>query len=342
MKITKTAFGKNKSGEDVYCYKLENSKGNYAEVLNYGATIRSIVIRDKNNNMKDVCLGYSTIEEYENNSGHFGGFIGRVGNRIGKGEFSIGDKTYKLAINSKSNHIHGGLKGFDKCMFNVSQDSEKIVFSRISEDMEEGYPGRLDLKVEYSFDDDNSFKIHYNAVSDKDTIVNFTNHSYFNLDGESSGDILDTTMQIFSSFYTVNDDENLPTGEIFKTKNTVFDFSVPKKIGKDIKDKALEGVGGYDHNYIIDGYGFRKAAIAKSEKSGISLEVMTDKPGMQFYTGNGIKPSKGKGGTEYAKYSGFCLETQYFPDGISYPHFVFPILKKGELYDYTTVYKFSV
>lgn len=339
MEISKKLFGKTKDGQEVYEYKLENSEGNYVKVINYGATVTSIVIgREKT----DVCLGYNTIQEYENNGGFLGACIGRVGNRIGQGNFSLGGQIYELEKNDGNNHLHGGSKGFHTRMFDVSEKKSELMFSRMSEDMEEGYPGNLKVEVSYSFDDNNNFNIHYMAVSDKDTPVNLTNHTYFNLSGENDGNILDHMLKIESEFYTENDKNCLPNGNIVCVQGTPFDFRSEKAIGAEIgsDNEQLEYGNGYDHNFVLSKRGMKSAAKIYSPKTGITMKVITDKPGIQFYSGNSLENQMGKSGVPYRKRSGFCLETQYFPNGMKFSHFPDIVLKAGEVYNYTTVYSF--
>lgn len=342
MKILKEKFGITQDSNDVFQYKLINNSGNYVTVLNYGATILSIGIKSQLGTLVDVCLGYNTIEAYEKNSGYLGACIGRVGNRIGNACFTLNGEEYKLAKNDGNNHLHGGLKGFNKCIFEVRETSEEIIFSRLSKDGEEGYPGNLKVEVSYSFDDTNQLTIRYFAVSDKDTPVNLTNHTYFNLSGEADGNILDHTMQIMASNFTEADEGCLPTGKFLSVEETPFDFREPKQIGKDIEADyiQLKNAGGYDHNFVLDGNGFRKVATVTSPKTNITMEVLTDKPGMQFYTGNFLSGQMGKSNTSYKKQAGFCLETQFFPNSLACSNFPSIILKAGQVYQSSTTYHF--
>jgi len=343
MEISKRLFGKTKDDLDVYAYTLKNNQGNCITFLNYGATVQSIVIKDTSGTDRDICLGYNTVSDYENNDGYLGACIGRVGNRIGKGQFILNGVSYQLALNDGENHLHGGIKGFDKHIFDVEISGDSITFSRLSPDSEENYPGNLKVAVSYTFDDDNQFILDYHAVSDQDTIINLTNHTYFNLSGENDGDITDHLLQLDAASLTANDKACLPTGEIWPVENSAFDFRRPKAIGKDINcnEQQLINAGGYDHNFVLDGQGMRQIAVVSSPKTGLAMEVYTDKPGVQFYSGNFLTGQTGKSGIPYVKRSGFCLETQYFPNAMACKDFPSPILRAGEKYHFTTVYKFK-
>jgi len=344
MEISKKLFGKTKDGINVYAFNLKNTQGNYITILDYGATVQSIVIKDASGTDRDICLGYNTVSDYENNEGYLGACIGRVGNRIGKGQFNLNGVPYQLALNDGKNHLHGGMKGFDKYIFDAEASDNSITFSRISPDGEENYPGNLKVTITYTFDDDNQFILDYHAVSDKDTIINLTNHTYFNLSGENDGDITDHLLQLNAASFTANDDACLPTGEILPVVDLAFDFRVSKTIGKDINnnEQQLVNADGYDHNFILDGHGMRQIAVASSPKTHLSLEVYTNKPGVQFYSGNFLTGQTGKSGAAYVKRSGFCLETQYFPNAMACRNFPSPVLKAGEEYHFTTIYKFSI
>lgn len=342
MIITHTDFGRTRTGEPVIKYTLTNNAGNYISLLNYGATIQSIVIKDKDGRQTDVCLGYDTVAEYENSKEYFGACIGRVSNRIEDSRFVLNNRVYSLAANNGRNHLHGGPKGFDKCIFDVEAVPDGLCFKRLSPDMEEGYPGNLQISVTYSFDDDNRLTIRYHAVCDKDTPAAFTNHAYFNLNGAGSGDILDHRLTIHAGRFTENTDECLPNGRIRPVEHTPMDFKKPKAVGQDIfkDDIQLKNVGGYDHNFIPDGSGFRKAAALISDKTGIKMEVYSDMPGIQLYTGNFINEQAGKNGTHYGPFSGLALETQYYPNAMAHKHFPSIVLKAGDTYTSETCYQF--
>ena len=340
--ITKTPFGTLPNGRDVFSYKLENAHGNYVSVINYGAAITEIVIH-QNQTPTDVALGYKTLDEYRTNGCYLGACIGRVGNSIGQSRFTLNGHTYTLAANDGPNHLHGGYQGFDKQYFDITPVENGVRCSRLSSDGEENYPGNLEVSVDYTFDDTNTLTISYHAKSDADTPVNLTNHTYFNLSGEGDGSILDHVLTLNASAFTENDGGCLPTGKILSVENTAFDFREPKTIGRDIdqEDIQLKNAGGYDHNFIPDGSGFRRIAHVTSPKTGISMSVETDQPGVQFYSGNFLENQPGKSGARYIKRSGFCLETQHFPNALSCENFPSIILKAGNSYDTTTKYCFT-
>lgn len=341
--ITKTLFGTLPDGRDVFSYKLENTHGNYVSVINYGAAITEIVIH-QNKTATDVALGYKTLEEYLTNGCYLGACIGRVGNRIGQSRFTLNGHTYELAANDGPNHLHGGHQGFDKQYFDIAPIENGVRCSRLSPDGEENYPGNLEISVDYTFDDTNTLTIAYHAVSDADTPINLTNHTYFNLSGEGDSSIADHVLTLNASAFTENDAGCLPTGNILSVENTAFDFRTPKTIGRDIdqEDIQLKNAGGYDHNFIPDGSGFRRIAHVAAPKTGICMSVETDQPGVQFYSGNFLENQPGKSGAPYVKRSGFCLETQHFPNALSCKNFPSIILKAGSSYDTTTKYCFTV
>lgn len=347
MSITKNLFGLTPDGKEVFSYVLDNEKNIRAEILTYGGIVRRLCVKGKNGEYTDVVLGRDTLDEYMKNDGYFGALVGRHANRIYRGKFTINNTEYSVAINNGKNSIHGGVKGFDKYVWDVveTRDDENpsITLSIVSPDGDEGFPGKLEVSVQYSVNEKNGLEIHYEAVSDKDTVVNLTNHSYFNLNGAGNGDILNHTLQMNCNFFTPNSEECMPYGEILSVKNTPFDFTEEKFVGRDINssDSQIKSFKGYDHNFIIDGYGFRKAATLKGDKTGITMDVYTDKPGVQLYTGNYIDTNrKCKDGKIYINHAALCLETQFFPNSTSFPHFPGPFLKKGEKYNFTTEYRF--
>jgi aldose 1-epimerase len=339
MIAEKSIFG-SIEGEKVYRYTLKNAKGESADILNLGGIVQSLNVLNGSGGLTDVVLGYDTAEEYINNKGYLGALIGRYANRISKGRFTLNGKTYSLNINNGENHLHGGLCGFDKKLWQAELSGEKLCLKLFSPDIDEGYPGNLNVEVSYMFTDDSELIIEYYAVSDKDTIVNLTNHSYFNLDGE--GDALSHYLKINAKEFLPVNQATLPLGEIREVKNTPFDFTDFKQIKKDIysTDEQLEFCGGYDHNYIL-GEGCKLAAEVFSKLSNIKVQVFTDKRGVQFYSGNYLN-GRGKGGRIYNKHYGICLETQHYPDSVNIPHFPSPILKAGQAYRYKTVYKFGL
>lgn len=345
--ITKRPFGTSSDGQPVYEYKMVNCHGSFITVMNYGATITSITINTQKGPV-DVALGYKTLAEYEHNDGYLGACIGRVANRIGHAAFTLNGTEYKLAQNDGPNHLHGGLKGFDKRFFNIDlqpgKQCSRLHATYFSPDGEEGYPGELTLCVDYSWDDDNRLEIRYSCQSSKDTVLNLTNHTYFNLSGEASGTILDQELTINASEFTENDDNCLPTGKILSVDRTPFDFRQSKPMGRDIEadDTQLHCGHGYDHNFILCGSGSRKIARAFSKKTGIGMNVYTDMPGVQFYSGNFLTGQTGKSGTAYNPRCGFCLETQYYPNACACQNFPPIVLKKDETYCHHTAYEFDI
>ena len=341
MSITKKSFGIMPDGKEVFSYLIDNEKNVKAEILSYGGIIRSLWVKDNKGDYQDIVLGREDLTDYLDNNGYFGAIIGRHGNRIYRGNFSINDVLYNVSINDGKNSLHGGIKGFDKYVWDVVEnDNNSITLSILSPDNDEGFPGNLKVIVTYKVTENDGLSMHY-----KDTVVNLTNHSYFNLNGIGNGNIYDLDLWMNCSFYTPNTDECMPYGEILSVKDTPFDFRVAKKVGKDINldFEQVSKFGGYDHNLIIDGTGFRKAAEVFSEKTGICMEMFTDKPGVQLYTGNAINENKPcKDNKTYEKHEALCLETQFFPNSTSYSHFPSPILKANEKYDYTTEYRFII
>lgn len=350
MGITKKLFGTIENENNIYLYTLENSKGMKVSIINYGATITSCIVPDKNNNLVDVVLGYDNLDNYINGDKFFGAAIGRFGNRIKDGKFTLNGKEFSLFTNDGPNHLHGGKKGFDKVIWNASIDDKQentLHLSYLSKDKAEGYPGNLQVTITYTLTEDNSLEIDYYATTDEDTIINLTNHSYFNLGGHSSGDILDQYLMINADNFTVNDKYSIPTGEIRPVKNTPMDFTQPKKIGQDINAdyEQLSFGHGFDHNWVLNSKGDlnTKSAYAVCHSTGITLNMYTTQPGVQFYSSNFLDGSDiGKNKTPYNFRNAFCLETQHFPDCINHKNFASPILKAGEKYNEKTIYKFSI
>jgi len=337
-------------GKSVYLFTIKNAKGMVAEITNYGGTVVSLKVPDNKGRFDDVVLGYDKLEDYLKYKYFFGATIGRFANRIANSTFEINGVQYNLAKNEGENSIHGGRVGFDKVVWqeepSENGSDQSIEFSYLSRDGEEGYPGNLNVKVKFSITDDNEFKIEYNAISDKDTIVNLTNHSYFNLSGQGSGDVLKHKIMINADRFTINDKNSIPTGEIADVKNTPMDFRKLTYVGENISSSYEQIVlaSGFDHNWVINDTGkkLEKAAEVYDEKSGRVMEVYTTKPGVQFYSANFLTgQEKGKGGTTYVKRGALCLETQYFPDCINHKNFYSPLLKAGEKYEHKTIYKFS-
>ena len=340
----KKEFGATKNGEKASCYVLKNSKGMEAVVSDFGASLLKLYVPDKDGKTQDVVLGYETLEDYENGGDSLGATVGRVANRIGMAEFELNGKKYELTKNDNvKNTLHGGIDFYNKRMWDVKEeDDTHVVFALVSPDGDQGFPGEVKIEVSYTITEENELKIHYHAIPDQDTLLNMTNHSYFNLSGHASGTAWNAKVWIDADAFTETDAELIPTGTVVPVEGTPMDFRkekvVEKEIGADYTPLKL--AGGYDHNWVLNGKGFRKAAFAESEETGIKMEVYTDLPGIQFYSGNFLAGSKGKEGAVYEKGYGICFETQYFPDAIHKENFESPITKAGEVYDTTTVYKF--
>lgn len=331
-------------GKDVFLFTLTNAKGNQAKISNYGGVLTSWVVPDKNGSSNSIVVGFDSLAGYLAKPPYFGALVGRYGNRIGNAKFTLDGKTYTLAANNGKNSLHGGLKGFDKQVWDASTEGDSIpslTLKYISKDGEEGFPGNLSVTVQYTLTDDDELKIEYSAETDKATPINLTNHSYFNLTGDVSNTILDHKLQINADNYTPVDTSLITTGEIKPVKGTPFDFTSSTKIGARIEQVK----GGYDHNFVLnskDG-SLQQAAILTDSISGRKLEVFTTEPGMQFYTGNFLDGSlKNHDGKPINQHSAMCMETQHFPDSPNKPNFPSVILKPGAKYHTVTVYKLSV
>lgn len=341
-------FGKTKEGQEVMNYFITNSKGMKVGVTDYGATVTSILITDKNGNQRDVVLGYDNVEGYQRGNSYFGATVGRNCNRIANAEVTLDGIVYKLEKNDNENNLHSASHGIDKKVWSVlSREENKIVFNCVSKDMEQDFPGNMQAQVLYEVTEENELIIKYHAVSDKTTVMNFTNHSYFNLGGHDSGDVLEHVLQINASHYTpVCDSKSIPTGEISAVEGTPFDFRKPKKIGKDISEdfEQLKYGNGYDHNFALDknGEDVEICAECYCEKTGIQMDVLTDLPGVQLYTANFVDGENGKNNAIYYKRNAVCLETQFYPNAANEDNFKKPIFKAGEPYDATTIYRFSI
>ena len=346
--MEKTKFGVLNDGTEISLYTIKNTNGMTAKITDLGATVVSLEVKDAQGIVRDVVLGYDTPQEYVDNTCYFGAVIGRSANRIDKARFVIGGKMYQLAVNDNENNLHSGPDGYDIRRWDVVQQEESsITFALDSPDGDQGFPGNFHVEVQYTLTDEDELILHYTGSSDKDTVVNLTNHSYFNLAGHESGKILDQTLMIAADYYTpVIDSQAIPTGEIAPVKGTPMDFTTAKPIGKEIEAdfEQLKFGQGYDHNFALRGEPGtkRKMAEAYCEKTGIRMEAFTDCPGMQFYAGNCITEQKGKGGVTYGPRHGFCLEAHYYPNSINQEGFASPLLVAGEKYDTTTSYKFSV
>ncbi|MGH9839634.1 MAG: aldose epimerase family protein [Blastocatellia bacterium] len=348
--ITKDAFGKTQDGTAVDLYTLTNANGMKVKITTYGGIVTAIEVPDKNGRMDDVVLGFDNLDEYLKGHPSFGTVPGRYANRIAKARFTLNGQEYKLFANNGENSLHGGRKGFDKYVWKAREVTAKngvaLELTHTSPDGDEGYPGTLTATVVYTLTNNNELRIDYSATSDKDTIVNMTNHSYFNLKGAGNGDILDHELMLSADRFTPVNAGLIPTGELRGVAGTPLDFTKPKKIGAEIgSDYDQMKIGrGYDHNFVVNGKAgvLRLAARASETTSGRVLEVWTTEPGVQLYTANFLDGSKvGKGGKAYKQRYGFCLETQHFPDSPNQPSFPSTVLKKGGKYQTTTVFKFS-
>ena len=353
--VAKTEFGKTPDGKQVDLYTLTNAHGMKAKIITYGGIITELDAPDREGKMGDVVLGFDNLPSYLAGSPYFGALIGRVANRVAKGRFTLDGKEYKLFVNNGPNALHGGEKGFDKVIWrpepieNVfDKDSVSLKLTYLSPSGEEGYPGNLTVHVTYTLTNENALRIDYTATTDKATPLNLTNHSYFNLGGPGSGDILGHEVMIAADKYTPVDGTMIPTGEIKAVKGTPLDFTKPTTIGARIDelkaDDATANPGGYDHNYVLRGDNKERALVASvhEPKSGRTMEVYTTEPGLQFYTGNFLDGKlKGKNGVVYKKHQAFCMEADHFPDSVNHPDFPSTILEPGRTYTQTTVYKFS-
>lgn len=332
--ITERIFGSIK-GIEVPEVTLHNSAGMEVSIIAYGATVRSVIVPAADGKKVDVCLGYDTLEEYMQNSGHFGGSIGRVANRIGKAKFDLEGVHYELAPNTPPNHLHGGMHGWDTKIWNYTTNPEEnsVTFTIKSADMEEGYPGEIQASGKFTLSEDNRMIIEYSAVTDKTTPVNMTNHWYFNMNGHASGDVLGHTLQLFADAITETDDELIPTGNITPVDGTAYDFRTEKIIGTDFAEVRALATLGYDNNFVLGKPGeFKKFAVLKGEKTGITMSGYTNMEGVQFYSGNNIHDRKGKANADYHDMSGMCLEPQHYPDAVNKPNFPSAILHPGETY----------
>ena len=344
---TVARWGKTSQGEPVSLFTLVNKNGMKATISSYGATVIDLLVPDRKGKLDDVSLGFDKFTPYQTKSPYFGAIVGRYGNRIAKGQFTLDGHTYQLATNNSPNHLHGGIKGFDKRIWKgeiLDSREPSVRFTLRAADGEEGYPGDLDVAVTYTLTDKNELRISYEAKTDKPTVLNLTNHTYFNLAGAGNGSILGHLLQINASRFTPVDATLIPTGELKKVDGTVMDFRKPTAIGARIKEVGGKPVG-YDHNYVLDKslhFGLPLVAEVTEPVSGRVMKVYTDQPGIQFYSGNFLDGTiTGKGGKVYDQYNGFCLETQHFPDSPNEPKFPSTTLRPGQTYKTTTVYAFS-
>jgi aldose 1-epimerase len=346
---TSASFGKATDGTEIQLFTLTNAAGLKATISTYGGTLTSLLVPDKDGKLSDVILGFDNVggylsPEFKKSNPYFGALIGRYGNRIAKGKFTIDGNAYQVGVNNNGNSLHGGNVGFNQKIWTAkpgtSADGQTLTLTYLSKDGEEGYPGNLTVTVVYTLTAANALKIDYTATTDKATPVNLTNHAYFNLALGQSKDVLAHQVTIPADRYTVVDDKLIPTGELKPVKGTPFDFTTPHAIG----ERIAQVPGGYDHNWVLNqATGQHSAATVYEPTTGRTMEVTTDEPGVQFYTGNFLDGSlKGKGGVAYGKHAGFCLETQHFPDSPNQPKFPATILKPGQTYHTTTSYTFGV
>lgn len=341
--VQKSAFGTTRDGQTVDLYTLTNKNGLVARIMTYGATLTELHVPDRNGKTDSVVLGFSDFGKYEAGHPFFGSTTGRVANRIGKGRFTIDGTEYRVAVNNAPNHLHGGPNGFDKQMWKAEPLNRKngpaVRFTYRSPDGDQGYPGNLDTVVVYTLTNDDELRIEYTARTDKPTIVNLTNHSYFNLAGEGNGTVLDHELMINADRYTVFDETQIPTGAIAPVEGTPLDFRQARKIGE-----RIEQAKGYDHNFVLNGRTgqMKLCARVRDPRSGRVMEIRTTEPGVQLYTANGLDGTiTGVSGKPYPKYGAFCLETQHYPDSVNRPEFPTVILRPGQTYRTTTTHKFS-
>ncbi|KUG08563.1 aldose epimerase family protein [Solirubrum puertoriconensis] len=351
---TSASFGKTKDGQEVQLFTLTNAHGLKATITNYGGIVTSLTTPDKNGQQGDIVLGFDNLADYQRDapydSPYFGALIGRYGNRIAKGRFTLDGKTYQLATNNGPNHLHGGVKGFDKVVWQAqpgsSADGQNLTLTYLSKDSEEGYPGNLNVKVVYTLTNNDALRIDYTATTDKATPVNLTHHSYFNLNHGKAQNALGHELTLDADRYTVVNDQLIPTGELRAVAGTPMDFRQAHTIGERIAKVGGAAPGGYDHNWVLtqaNAAGLRRAAAVYEPTTGRTMEVFTDQPGIQFYSGNFLNGNlKGKGGVQYPQHYGFCLETQHFPDSPNQPKFPSTILRPGETLHTVTEYRFGV
>ncbi|QJX49299.1 galactose mutarotase [Hymenobacter taeanensis] len=352
---TSTLFGKTSDGTEVQLYTLTNAHGLKATITNYGGTLTSLLVPDKTGKLGDVVLGFDTLNGYTNaqylkEGPYFGALIGRYGNRIAKGKFTLDGKQYTLATNNGANSLHGGTQGFDKVVWQAepgtSADGQTLTLTYRSEDGEEGYPGNLTVKVVYTLTNNDALRLDYTATADKATPINLTNHSYFNLNHGQAKDALGHILTLNANRFTVVDASLIPTGELRMVQGTPMDFRQPHAIGERIKQVPGDAPGGYDHNWVLADKmrpSPELAATVYEPVTGRTMDLYTDQPGVQFYSGNFLKGNLvGKGNTKYTQNYGFCLETQHFPDSPNQPNFPSTILKPGETFRSTTEYRFGV
>jgi len=345
MAVTKKSFGTTKDGKEASLYSIKNSKGTEAVITDFGGILVSLFVKNDKGEVKDVVLGYDNLKDYEENPCFFGGIVGPCANRVANGKCVIDGVEYKLCQNDGVNNLHSDFaKGLHKQLWEGQILENGVKLSYEMPDLYVGFPGNIKVSVTYTLNEDNELRIEYDGISDKKTIFNLTNHSYFSLAGHKAGRkaLYDTELMLKASKFTEIDSGAIPTGKLINVSGTPMDFTSPKKIGKEIEAdwKQMTMVKGYDHNYCVDGYNGKLQKIAEASCDGRTMEVYTDLPGFQFYSGNWIDPFDGKEGAKYEERGGFCLETQYYPNSVNEPSFESPIKNAGERYNSTTVYKF--
>lgn len=348
MPIAKQEFGPTPFGT-AYLYTLTNAAGLAVKITNYGAIVVSLMAADRQGQSADVVLGLDSLEQYLDRNPYYGAVCGRYANRIANGRFVLDGVEYRLATNNGPNALHGGKKGFDKVLWQeqavTSPDGAAVKMSYLSPDGEEGYPGNLATTITYTWTDKNELRLDYHAQTDRPTVVNLTNHSYFNLCGQGVGNILEHEVTLNAGHFTPVSDKLIPTGQIQSVRGTPLDFTSPRRIGEriDQDDQQLKFAGGYDHNFVLDKKAgeLSRAATVYELASGRVMEVLTTEPGIQLYTGNFLRQDPGKGGLAYRNRHALCLETQHFPDSPNQPQFPTTVLRPGETYRQTTIYKFS-
>ncbi len=348
--IQKSLFGKMKDGKEVYEYTLQNKLGAEAKIITYGARVVSLTMPDRKGKYADIVLGYDNLESYVKSTDYFGSIVGRYANRIGKAEITLNGKTYKLSANENGNELHGGKFGFSEVVWDAKPLNTKagpaLELTLVSPDGDQGYPGKMTVHVTYTLTNNNELKIQYEATTNKETVINLSHHSYFNLSGDPHNTILKEILQINANSFTPIDKESIPTGKIEKVAGTPLDFRKPTEIGSRINDnyEQLKLAHGYDFNYVLNNYNgkVREVADVYDPSSGRYMQVFTNEPGIQFYSGNYLNGTQiGKGGIAYQQHAGLCLEAQHYPDSPHEPRWPSVILKPGQVYHQTTIYKFS-
>ena len=345
MGVVKEKFGTARNGKEVYAFTISNANGVQAKIINFGAILVSLLVPDKDGKLEDVVLGYDSLEEYYGNGSFFGATIGPSANRIGGASFEIDGKTYQIDVNDGPNNLHSHMEnGYHKQVWDAVEGDNSVTLTLEGKDGEMGFPGNKKITMVYSLSEDNALKLAYHVSADADTIVNLTNHTYFNLAGHKAGKIEDHLLQLHAGNYTPVVPGAIPTGEIQPVAGTPMDFTKMKPIGQDINAdfEQLKLTLGYDHNFVIDGAdgSLKEIAVAEDPKSGRKMKVFTTLPGVQFYAGNCIGEDIGKDNTPYGPRKGFCLETQYYPDNIHHPNFPQSVFGLGRDYDSVTVYQF--